>query len=56
MIKYYKSKVTGNLYEFNKYTNHGYGGTKLDYIDLPKDEYPYTIIELIDERNKKKES
>lgn len=46
MIKYYKSKITGNLYEFNKYINHGYHGIKLDYIDLPYNEYPYIIVEI----------
>lgn len=34
---------TGNEYPKNEYTNHGYGGEKYGFKDLPIDEYPYTI-------------
>ena len=42
--KYHKSTVTGNMYDYMEYTNHGYGGVKHGYMDLPKDEYPYLLI------------
>lgn len=42
--KLYKSLVTGNEYDYHTYTNHGHGGVYRGYNDLPKEEYPYTII------------
>lgn len=42
--KYYMSTVTSNKYDYKDYINHGYGGIKHGYIDLPKDEYPYLLI------------
>ncbi len=41
---YWKSLKTGNEFDYYTYCNHGYGGIKKDKMDLPKDEYPYTII------------
>ena len=41
--EYWKSLKTNNLFNYNKYNNHGYGGIKRGKEDLPKDEYPYTI-------------
>ncbi len=40
--KYYVAK-DGRKFEYDKYLNHGYGGKKHGYEDLPKDGYPYTI-------------
>lgn len=50
-MKYWKSLITNNIYpkddlDGKKYTNHGWGGIKQGYHDLPTDEYPYTIIEI----------
>ena len=42
--KYYKSTITNLLYDYNKYSNHGYGGYKNDKLDLPKNEYPFLIL------------
>ena len=47
----YRSKITGNFYSSDEYTNHGYGGIKVvetklglkEYKDLPQDEYPYSV-------------
>lgn len=46
----YKSKTathwvgkTGNEYPKDKYINHGWGGIKKKWMDLPADEYPYSI-------------
>lgn len=33
---------TGNEYPINEYHNHGHGGEKYGFKDLPADEYPYT--------------
>lgn len=41
--KYWVSLVTGNKYPYKEYANHGWGGIKHGWSDLPKDEYPYTI-------------
>lgn len=41
--KFFKSDVTGNLYDYERYRNHGHGAFQR-FIDLPKDEYPYSII------------
>lgn len=41
---YYESKITGNRYSYSDYVNHGCGGYKMGYMDLPKDEYPYKLI------------
>lgn len=41
---YWKSLTTGNEYDYYEYLNHGYGGIHNNRKDLPKDEYPYTII------------
>lgn len=41
---------TGEEYSVVEYTNHGWGGIKKGFKDLPKNEYPYTIkykIELV---------
>ncbi len=49
----WKSLKTGNVFPFYDYSNHGKGGLHSGFIagegtitrmDLPKDEYPYTII------------
>ena len=37
------SLKTGLKYSFEEYSNHGHGGIHRGKIDLPKDEYPYTI-------------
>ncbi len=51
--KYWKSLKTGNLYDYEEYSNHGHGGWHSGFVpgegmitknDLPKDEYPYTIV------------
>lgn len=48
--KFYKSNVTGNLYSYAEYVNHGFGGHKIcrnterSYMDLPADGYPYSIV------------
>lgn len=42
--RFYKSLITGNTYDYEAYSNHGQGGNWRGYQDLPKDEYPYTII------------
>jgi len=41
---HYKSKVTGKIYDRSEYVNHGYGGVKNGFKDLPHDEYPYECI------------
>lgn len=41
--KYYVSMKTGNKYPCKEYINHGWGGEKNGFKDLPKDEYPYVI-------------
>lgn len=43
-MKYYKSEITGSEYSFNDYINHGHGGFKSGFKDLPLNEYPYSII------------
>ena len=47
---YYLSEVTGKKYPKYLYINHGWGGIKGVYKDLPLDEYPYT--EINPKRNK----
>lgn len=42
--KSYKSDITEKEYPYDEYRNHGYGGVKLGFKDLPHDEYPYSII------------
>lgn len=42
--EYFKSLVTGNTFRYEDYANHGWGGIKRGRMDLPKDEYPYTIL------------
>lgn len=42
--KFYKSDLTGNLYDYEKYKNHGGGDNYNGYLDLPKNEYPYSIV------------
>jgi len=34
---------SGKKYPYNEYNNHGYGGIKQGFKDLPKDDYPYTL-------------
>lgn len=41
---WHESQVTGKRYAYDEYTNHGYGGIKYGFKDLPADEYPYTVI------------
>ncbi len=41
---FHKSLVTGKEYPYDEYTNHGWGGVKRGFKDLPAAEYPYTII------------
>lgn len=33
---------SGKEYSMDEYVNHGYGGVKNGYKDLPHDDYPYT--------------
>ena len=49
----WKSLVTGIEYDYKVYCNHGHGGLHSAFVpgegtvtrmDLPKHEYPYTII------------
>jgi hypothetical protein len=42
---YYISEKTGKKYSKEEYINHGWGGIKLGFKDLPHDEYPYLIID-----------
>jgi hypothetical protein len=54
----WKSLKTGNEFPYDEYCNHGNGTIKSGFVDigngrewrsfkdLPKDEYPYTIIYL----------
>lgn len=42
--KCWKSLKTGKEYSYKDYCNHGKGGEYKGWLDLPKDEYPYTII------------
>lgn len=42
---YYLSEVTGKKYPKYLYANHGYGGMKGKWKDLPHDEYPYLEID-----------
>ncbi len=44
IITYYKSQITGNEYDYTKYTNHGHTGNYRGFEDLPTNEYPYTLI------------
>lgn len=37
------SLKTGNKFPYSEYTNHGFGGKRQQWNDLPADEYPYTI-------------
>jgi len=39
---FYVSDVTGNKYPYDEYHNHGWGGIKRGFKDLPHDEYPYS--------------
>ena len=41
----YVSQVTGKEYDKEVYINHGYGGFKGRFMDLPTDEYPYLIVD-----------
>lgn len=34
---------TGNEYPKDEYDNHGHGGIYRGKLDLPRDEYPYTV-------------
>jgi len=36
--------VTGKLYPMDEYVNHGWGGIKRGFKDLPSDEYPYGVV------------
>lgn len=38
------SLKSGKTYDYYVYANHGHGGIHMGKLDLPKDEYPYTII------------
>jgi hypothetical protein len=40
---FHVSEVTGNRYPYDEYTNHGWGGVKYGFKDLPHDEYPYFL-------------
>lgn len=42
--KNWKSLLTGNEFLYLEYSNHGHGGEYKGYKDLPKGEYPYTIV------------
>lgn len=60
-LLFWKSLVNGNEYDKEEYENHGYGGRR-EYgdwggtfkrkLDLPKDEYPFTIIDKFIPANK----
>lgn len=41
---HWKSLITGNTFCVKKYVNHGYGGLHHGFMDLPKEEYPYTLL------------
>jgi len=41
--KFWVSLVTGNKYPYKEYANHGWGGIKRGKMDLPENEYPYTL-------------
>lgn len=51
---HWKSLKTENLYSYTEYINHGYGGEKMGYLDLPKEEYPYTLIYQSEREQQKK--
>lgn len=40
---FYVSKITGLKYDYNTYAPHGKCGIYKGYLDLPLDEYPYSI-------------
>ena len=40
---FHVSEITGKKYPYAEYTNHGYGGVKHGFKDLPHDEYPYLL-------------
>lgn len=42
--KFYKSLITQKEYSYDEYCNHGQGGVYRGFIDLPIEEYPYTVI------------
>jgi Asp-tRNA(Asn)/Glu-tRNA(Gln) amidotransferase B subunit len=44
IMLYYISEKTGNKYPKDEFINHGWGGIKNGFKDLPLDEYPYTIV------------
>lgn len=44
-MTYYVSNKTGKRYPAEDYLNHGWGGVKRGFKDLPHDEYPYSVVE-----------
>lgn len=48
---HWKSLATGNIFDKEEYTNHGFGSDVIwkNKKDLPKDEYPYTLITIREE-------
>lgn len=47
---FYISEKTGKKYCKEEYTNHGWGGNKRGFKDLPHDEYPYIIVDYKKEK------
>ena len=41
---FWMSLKTGNTYEYEAFCNHGQGGIYRNKMDLPKEEYPFTIV------------
>lgn len=48
---HYKSLVNGNTYSRQEYVNHGFGEAVIwkGKKDLPKNEYPFTLITIREE-------
>ena len=40
----YKSLVSEKEYDYYEYKNHGKGGIYKNFLDLPENDYPYTLI------------
>jgi hypothetical protein len=40
----YVSKITKKEYPFDVYNNHGFGGIKKGFHDVPANEYPFEIV------------
>lgn len=42
--EFWKSLKTGNLFSYHEFVNHGKGSIYRGLMDLPKGEYPYTLV------------